>query len=186
MPSNKEIETKIKVSNINSLLEILNTPPFSVVKERYFENNWCYDFDDKRLTKKDILLRLRKINNTITITLKGPTYKNKGIKHRKEWEVVVSDGNNIKIIFRNIGLKKIFGYQKYRTVFKYKDSLICLDETPIGNFLELEGKEEEIMEIASLLGYSINDFIPLSYSSLFKIFKKAFNLKCKDMIFQKD
>jgi len=99
LSSNKEIETKVKVSNISYILEILNNFPFSIFKNRYFENNWCYDFNNKRLTKRGILLRLREVNNTITITLKGPTYKNKGIKHREEWEVIVDNVENIKRIY---------------------------------------------------------------------------------------
>lgn len=185
MASHKEIETKVKIPDLNSFINLIKELPFLLLKERYFEDNWCYDFEDRRLTKKDILLRLRKINNKITITLKGPTYKKKGLKYRKEWEVVINNGYNIKTILKNIGLQIIFRYQKYRTVFKYKNSLICLDETPIGNFLELEGREDEILEIASLLGFSKDNFIPLSYASLFKIFKHTLNLKCRDMIFQK-
>jgi hypothetical protein len=42
-----------------------------------------------------------------------------------------------------------------------------LDETPIGDYLEIEGAEDDIEPIAAELGYRTEDFITESYIALF-------------------
>lgn len=45
---------------------------------------------------------------------------------------------------------------------------ISLDETSIGNFVELEGKRGEIVKFANALGVSKREFIKLDYIQLIK------------------
>ncbi len=42
-----------------------------------------------------------------------------------------------------------------------------VDQTPIGNFIEIEGKKSEIDITANQLGYNKNHYITQSYYSLF-------------------
>lgn len=183
MTSIKEIETKIAVPDNKNITATLTAHFISLIKERYFEDNWCFDFEDRRLTKNDILLRIRTANGVSTLTLKGPAKKKSGLKFRDEWEIEISKKSTLLKIFKTLNLKLVFRYQKYRTVYKYLNSLICLDETPIGSYLELEGKEEEIIQIAALLGFSPKHFIPISYASLFKLYQLKQKVKCKNMVF---
>ena len=44
---------------------------------------------------------------------------------------------------------------------------VAYDETPIGNYLELEGPEKWIDEVATRLGYSRQDYITSSYLALY-------------------
>ena len=45
---------------------------------------------------------------------------------------------------------------------------MVLDETPIGNFLELEGPQRWIDEVARQLGYSRREYIKDSYAALYR------------------
>jgi adenylate cyclase class 2 len=44
---------------------------------------------------------------------------------------------------------------------------VVFDETPIGNYLELEGPQRWIDEVARQLGYSRRDYITESYAALY-------------------
>jgi len=45
---------------------------------------------------------------------------------------------------------------------------VVFDETPIGNFLELEGPQRWIDEVARQLGYARRDYITDSYAALYR------------------
>jgi len=67
-----------------------------------------------------------------------------------------------------------FRYEKYRTTFRLPGSkawakglLIELDETPIGNFVELEGPAPAIDQAAAELGYSKRDYVLKNYLTLY-------------------
>lgn len=62
-----------------------------LIQKRYFEDNWCFDFADKKLAKADILFRLRDANGIFSLTIKGPASKRSGMKFRDEWEVTVNN-----------------------------------------------------------------------------------------------
>jgi adenylate cyclase, class 2 len=58
-----------------------------------------------------------------------------------------------------------------------------LDETPVGNFLELEGTPRWIGRTAKLLGFSQADYITGSYGYLHMLYCREHGLKLKDMLF---
>jgi adenylate cyclase class 2 len=69
-----------------------------------------------------------------------------------------------------LGYQPTFRYEKYRTTFS-KDGepgLITVDETPIGDFLELEGLGVWIDATALQLGYGEVDYVTASYASLYR------------------
>jgi adenylate cyclase, class 2 len=95
-------------------------------------------------------------------------------KVREEIEMEVTDAAVLGSIFEGLGMRGWFRYEKYRTTMKLpaserwaKDLLIELDETPIGNFLELEGPPEAIDRAAHLFGYRRSDYILKSYLALY-------------------
>jgi hypothetical protein len=59
-----------------------------------------------------------------------------------------------------------------------------LDETPIGNFLELEGSPRWIDRTARLLGFSSSDYINRSYGYLYLAFCRERRIRPKDMLFK--
>jgi adenylate cyclase class IV len=53
-----------------------------------------------------------------------------------------------------LGFRPGFRYEKYRASFRLPNLHVDLDETPAGNFLELEGSPKAIERVAHALGYS--------------------------------
>ena len=163
-----EIEIKIKVDDLESTKNKILSAGASLFKERYFEKNSLYDFPKGDLYIKNQALRLRKINKKTYLTFKGPERKSRKFKIREEYETEIKNERQIIKILNALGLHKVFNYEKYRTVFLYKKLKICLDELAIGNFIEIEGQQSDIVRFARLLDYSKKDFIKLDYIQMLK------------------
>jgi adenylate cyclase class 2 len=99
--------------------------------------------------------------------MKNPTGRASAYKVREETETNVSDFSAAEKILRGIGFQAVFTYEKYRETFRLGRALVMLDETPIGDFLEIEGAPAAIDEAAARLGFSGADFITDSYHRLF-------------------
>ena len=163
-----EIEVKIRINDIPALSEKILTLGAKMEKERFFEENTLYDFRSKDLEKKQQALRLRKMNKKVLLTFKGPPQKSRKFKIREEYETEARNEKQLRKILKSLGLRPVFNYQKYRTVYRKKTLKVCLDETQIGNFIELEGEKNKIVKFAKALGFSKNEFIKLDYVYLMK------------------
>jgi adenylate cyclase class 2 len=77
----------------------------------------------------------------------------------------------------------VFRYEKYRTEFARgsEPGLVTLDETPVGNFMELEGPARWIDHTAKVLGFSRDAYITDSYGKLYEDWCAARNLVPGDM-----
>ncbi|MEI6614184.1 MAG: class IV adenylate cyclase [Chrysiogenales bacterium] len=162
-----EIEVKIKVQILDSLRQKIKLLPAALAAARVFERNIVFDTTQKRLRKRGILLRLRQQGAQAILTMKMPVQDNSIYKVREETEVEVSDFANMGKIFRAIGFRVFFIYEKYREVFNVPGARIMIDETPIGNFIEIEGDPERIDAVAARLGFTAADYITDSYYQLF-------------------
>ena len=163
-----EIEIKIKVDDIDSLKEKILNLNARLEKERYSEENTLFDFSDQSLYKKRQALRLRTACKKTFLTFKGPPEKSRKFKIRKEYETEVKNEKQIRKILKSLGFIPVFTYKKFRTVYRKKHLNICLDETSIGNFMELEGERNEIVKFTDELGISKKEFIKLDYIQLMK------------------
>jgi len=172
-----EIEVKIQIKNPKEMAHKIVEQGAQLVRERYFEENSLYDFSDLTLTKKQQAFRLRKIKKKAYLTFKGSPQKSRQFKIREEYETEVKNVNQIKKIIKSLGLVPKFQYDKFRTVFKKKKLIICLDETPVGNFIELEGEQSHIVRFASSLGFSRTDFLKKSYIDLYSELGKKIDSK---------
>ena len=181
---NLEIEIKIKIHNIETLREKIRTQDFCLVEHNTLEHNIVFDTTEQRLKKNKCLLRLRRKKNKYILTFKRPpakALKSKKYKIRDETEVEVSDFENTKTIIRALGFDVFFIYEKYREVYKRKNGnvKIMMDQTPIGDFIEIEGSAEEIDQIASALGFTPRDYITANYYTLFRETHKTGHMKFK-------
>jgi adenylate cyclase, class 2 len=61
---------------------------------------------------------------------------------------------------------------------------VLVDETPIGNYLELEGPPRWIDQTARLLGFTHADYITRSYGYLYLAYCRERRIRPKDMLFQ--
>ncbi len=167
-----ETEVKIRIKDIDSAVKRIIQQGASLEKERYLEENTLYDFSAQLLYKKRQALRLRRINKKTFLAFKGAPQKSRKFKIREEYETEVKNEREFKKILKSVGLSPTFQYKKYRRAFRKKRLKICLDETPAGNFLELEGKREDIVKTAKALGFSKKEFIKSDYIQLIKEARK--------------
>ena len=112
------------------------------------------------------------------VTYKGPvqaggwtaSFHGRRYKIREEHEVRVEDARALARVFQGLGLRPWFRYEKYRSTYRlpgFSGLVVELDETPIGDFLELEGDCDAIDRCAALLGFRPADYIVKSYGALF-------------------
>ncbi len=169
MTGAREIEVKIRLDGIDSIPERLRRAGFAESAPRQFEANTLYDTEDAGLMRKRMLLRLRQSANTGLITWKGPGEAGP-YKSRPELETSVGSIETLAQILEQLGYRSSFRYEKYRTEFRRaaeSSGVVTLDETPIGNFLELEGPGKWIDETAQILGFSRQDYVLESYGRLY-------------------
>ena len=115
----------------------------------------------------------------VVLTFKQPTVKAMDedggrFKVREETELEVTDPGALTKIFEGLGMRGWFSYEKYRTTWKLgaahrwaKGLLIEVDETPVGDYTELEGPPEAIDRAAELLGFSRRDYLTKNYLTLY-------------------
>ena len=168
-----EIEVKLEIQNVRQARRNILRMGFREETPRSLEQNWILDFDDQALRKKGQLLRLREYQNQRAVTFKGPALNSKRYKVRQELETDVGNVKTLLTILEQLGLGARFRYEKYRTSFRpvkpdaRGSVVVTIDETPIGNYLEVEGKPEMIDWVASQLGFSPKQYITKSYTELF-------------------
>ena len=201
LPVDVEVEVKLPCDDVACLSDA--GLELERVKARYFEDNWVYELPDGKL-RKGQYLRIRYVgdgngsgrNHAGLLTYKGKSKresdeskrKNKGRKVREEIETPVGKPSKLVKIFKRLGLRRSFRYQKYRTIYRVqldeeRSLLAMFDETPIGNFLELEGDAATIESVARRLGYRRKDWIPLSYVELQHALCVERGESLRDMVF---
>jgi adenylate cyclase, class 2 len=184
-----EIEVKLRIANREGLPARLKKLGFSELCHRQFEDNWILDSRGKRLLREHCLLRLRHFEGKSFVTFKGPKTASRHFKIREELETEVAEGEKFHQILDRLGFIAVFRYQKYRSIFvrahpqESKRLIITIDETPIGDYLEIEGSTENIRTISGQLGYRPRDFVTQSYLELY--FKNNPRSKQRQMIFQR-
>jgi adenylate cyclase, class 2 len=181
-----ETEIKFKVSDLPGLAERLRAAGFTLQTPRAFESNVLYDTRDRAMRARTEILRIRSYNGRWTVTHKRLPDNRPGVdthKHRIETESDVADGRAFEEIFQSLGLVAAFRYEKWRTEWHDGQGHCVVDETPIGNYAELEGTAEWIDRAAERLGISRGDYITLSYGRLFEQWCAQHNSQARDLIF---
>jgi len=164
-----ETEIKLRVHDRTATLAAIETLGYTVRTPRELEADQLYDRPDAELRQSDQILRLRTRGARSTLTYKGPAQRAPH-KSREEIELDLSDGPTFSLVLSRLGYQPTFRYEKYRTTFAASDQpgIITLDETPLGDFLELEGPATWIDRTSLNLGYSPAEYITESYPSLWR------------------
>ena len=166
-----EVEAKFEIApeqlqQVRGQLIDLGATP---VAARQAEDNELYDFEDGRLRGSGCALRLRNYGNDHVLTFKGPVEPDPKLKKREELEIGFTSGPVIRQILLRLGLRVSFRYSKFREIFEVQwrggPVQICLDETPVGIFVEIEGPPEAIHELAGQFGFG--EYIKQSYIDLY-------------------
>jgi adenylate cyclase, class 2 len=183
MPSPKEIEIKFAVRDLRTLRRRLRQAGFREITRRTHEINTLYDLPRQPLRKRGELLRLRKYGKEWLLTHKA---KGKSGRHktRVETETKVSDGAKMEGILRALGYRPLFRYEKFRAEWADPRGHVVLDETPIGNFGEIEGPPRWIDRTARKLGLRPEDYITDTYAGLFFAWKKRTRSRANEMTFR--
>lgn len=183
MTSNQEIEIKFRVEDLRKLSLRLREQGFHLGSRRTHEMNTLYDLPGHPLRKRGDLLRLRKYGPKWTLTFKS---KGKAGRHktRTERETQITDGPQMEAILGAVGFAASFRYEKYRAEWSDQKGKVVVDETPIGNFAEIEGKPRWIDGIAKSLGISAAQYITQSYAELFLDWKKRSRSPANEMTFK--
>jgi adenylate cyclase class 2 len=165
-----ETEIKFLVSDLDQLTRRLHAAGFRMLTPRAFESNVLYDTPDRQMRARTEILRIRNYDGRWVVTHKRLPDDSTGEerhKHRVETETEVADGNVLAEIFVSLGLTAAFRYEKWRTEWGDGEGHCVVDETPIGNYAELEGASAWIDRAAARLGVDHAHYITLSYGRLF-------------------
>ena len=86
------------------------------------------------------------------------------MKMREEHETVVGDGDVLLRVLDDARPARLVPLREVsRGVRRRRTSIIAIDETPVGTFVEIEGGEAGILAMTPALGRSPADFILDSY-----------------------
>ncbi len=181
-----ETEVKIALPDRAATRRLVENLGFSEATPRSFESNTVYDTGDLYLRQSNMLLRLRQTGERAVITWKGPSVPGPH-KSRPEIETSIGSLESFDAILRHLGYVPTFRYEKYRTEFSKAGEAgsIVLDETPIGDYLELEGPGEWIDRTAESLGFSKHDYVLESYGKLYLNYCIQYRLHHSHMVFER-
>ena len=195
-----EIELKFPVHDLARLQASLPSLGFLLDTPRTFEQNTLYDTTDRTLRAARQILRIRRYGDLWTVTHKRPSDPSEQeeptrYKVRIESETQIEDGPALAAIFHHLGYDPVFRYEKYRTQWLLATPIIdgplftnpvhpsepfsvnptlhlVLDETPIGDYAELEGPPAWIDDTLAKLEVDPATCLTKSYGSLFLDWKQ--------------
>ena len=180
-----ETEVKIRISSPAVVRKRLRELGFEIHAPRIFEANTLFDTADLRLRTRRELLRVRRAGKQARITFKGPGSSGPH-KSREEIESSLDDAAAMESILNRTGFAPVFRYEKFRTEYTRprQKGVVTLDQTPIGDYLEIEGSARWIDRTARELGYSSSDYITKSYGALYLDYCRENGLKPANMVFK--
>jgi adenylate cyclase, class 2 len=194
----KEIEIKFRVHDLRALTRTLRAAGFRLATPRTHEMNTLYDLPGGILRARKELLRIRKYGSQWILTHKSGK-KTGRHSSRIELETGVADGKKLDAILGALGYAPSFRYEKFRAEWveekktdekktdkKTTDAKgqVVVDETPIGNFCEIEGPPRWIDATAKRLGVSRADYITKNYAGLFLDWKQQNKSSAVEMTFK--
>lgn len=148
-----------------------------------FETNRRYDDRRGSLLARQCLLRLRQ-DQRARLTFKRPRPEGQGeYKVYDEFEVIVEDFKRMHRILGALGFECVQIYEKRREVFRLQNALICIDQLPYGDFVEIEGPPEAIRTAAAQLQLPWARRILTNYLHIFETMRQTLDLRFRDLTF---
>ena len=181
-----ETEVKLRLPDAASARAMLEGLGYRARGPRTLQVDQLYDRAGDELEASGRVLRLRSAGGQCVLTYKGPA-GNGPHKSREEIELRVEDGPAMEQILLALGYHAGFRYEKYRTTFRGESDgepgIVTLDETPMGDFLELEGPEYWIDGTAVKLGFCAQDHVVSTYAELYHEFQQRYPQLPRNMLF---
>ena len=178
-----EIEVKLAIGSSAPEIRLLEKIGAVLRHARCLEDNVLLDVREGRLLGRGAMLRIRKYGEMSTLAFKEPSDGPVGYKVRREIETAVSSADLLQEVLEAAGFRRIWRYMKYRTVFAHGSMNVFVDETPIGNYLELEGPPGEIDALAVLLGRTPSQYIAASYRQIYEEHCRRIGVAPGDLVF---
>jgi adenylate cyclase, class 2 len=201
--THREVEIKLRITDLSALVQGLHRIG-AVSRGRVREQNTLYDTPEAAFRGSGRLLRLRletpapagrrafgESRGVLTskAPISGPTGRVPSFryKERLERELRVHAPAHWPQKLRALGLKRSFCYDKFRTTYRLRGSRLHLDldETPVGIFLELEGRPEAIDRAAHALGFAPRDYIRGTYWDVYIADCRRRGRTPKNMVFRR-
>jgi len=183
VPSNQEIEIKFRIDDLRAVNQRLRQTGFRLSTARTHEMNTLYDLPGQPLRQRGELLRLRKYGSQWTLTHKAKGGVEGRHKRRTETETKVENGTTMDAILRALGFVPTFRYEKFRAEWSDGRGHVVVDETPIGNFGEIEGPSRWIDRTARNLSIPPKNYITETYANLFFNWKEKTGSPAREMTF---
>jgi adenylate cyclase class 2 len=178
-----EREVKLAFRDVDEARTAILAAGAEPLRGRRLQEDCLLDTKDDQLFSRRCVLRVRMESGKSLLTFKGPVQES-SMKLREELETIVGDGLLLLRVLEQLGFRVWFRYQKYREEFAREDVIVALDETPVGVFVEIEGSEAGIHEMASALARKPEDYVLDSYRGLFVKHCQRNGLPVSDMLFE--
>lgn len=180
-----EKEIKLRVNDLGFLIEGLRANK-AVFIGKAMQRTVRLDDQKKSLENKGTFLRVRSgFENVITVKRKmkddsGDVFK------REEFETKVDDIEMMRKMLNALGFNREYVMEKYRMEWELDGVNISIDELPFGFFVEIEGEEKKIFEVAKKLSLDMNERIIVTYWDIFAEYKKEHDFIGENIEFEKD
>jgi adenylate cyclase, class 2 len=178
-----EREIKLKFQNPEEARTAVLASGATPLRGRRLQEDCLLDTPNEMVRRRRSVLRVRLESGKSLLTFKGPVQV-APMKVREELETIVGDGPLLLRILESLGFKIWFRYQKYREEFALEDVIVAVDETPLGTFVEIEGGDRGIAEMAEALGRGPTDYLLDSYRGLFCEHCRRRGLPATNMLFE--
>jgi adenylate cyclase, class 2 len=178
-----EREIKLRFNSADAARAAILGAGGTPLRGRRLQEDCLLDSDDEQLRRQRSALRIRMESGKSFVTFKGPVQPSL-TKLREELETLVTDGTLLLRIFEQLGFHVWFRYEKYREEFAVDDVIVAIDETPVGTFVEIEGGDRGIAEMAEALGRGPSDYLLDSYRRLYMNDCQARGIPIGDMLFE--
>ena len=182
----EEVEVKLASPDPTAVREALRASGATLLAPLHEEINDLYDDPQRTLSGSGRTIRLRTAAGRFILTYKGQARFQGGAKIREEREVEVSDAGEAEGILAGLGLERRFRYEKRREEWDFQGCVVALDQTPIGNFIEVEGDSPSIRKVFVALDLDFTKAIPYSYAELYRRRRKDDPSLPPDMVWTRD
>jgi predicted adenylyl cyclase CyaB len=177
------VERELKFAQVD--LDALRSRLVELEAERVgpaaFEENWLLD-RGVELERQSSILRVRaEEGRGALVTFKGPTTYEGAVKVRPELELRVESAETALALFEALDYRVVRRYQKLREEWRLGAEVICLDHTPIGDFVEFEG--DKATAVAKRCGFDPARAVRKSYLMLYADHAASHPEAPRDMVF---
>lgn len=180
-----ETEVKVYLDDMENVAARLVAAGATTQVPRVMECNIRYDNAERTLMPNGIVVRLRRDYRTL-LTYKEPAAEEQQDElalARFEVDVEVDDFDRMQIILEKLGYTPAMVYEKQRTTYRLHDAEVVLDEMPYGDFMEIEGKPEDIRWVIERIALEDAPRFKCSYVELFDRVRHHLGMDVRDLTF---